>query len=177
MKDYSEIKGLLKHVEKQFETQLEAAYDFGYISGIEDGNINDGTLQKKIQEAYQNGLNRAWEYARKIVLEPCHGGIDISILCEIFGTSNRGDIFDIYSVDDVITRTKWYVETSPLKTGDEVEYKSLKYVVTVMANADTCLIMSLDGSTLVRTKREDLEKTGKHYQQIEDFMKQMRGES
>lgn len=48
---------------------IKSGYDEGYKNGIADGNINDGTFAKKTQEAYKNGLDNAWECAKKITNE------------------------------------------------------------------------------------------------------------
>lgn len=52
-------------------------------------NIKSGLkadVQKKVDEAYQRGLNDAWEAAKKIVEDTEHGGIAMGTLCEIFNT-------------------------------------------------------------------------------------------
>ena len=80
MKDYTAIIGLQDNV----KAEIKFAYNEGYEQGIKDGNINDGTFAQKVKEAYQNGMDDAWEACRKMEYmlfnEPqfkeCFGDID-----------------------------------------------------------------------------------------------------
>lgn len=60
------IMAVIKEVKMAYNKGTDDGYAQGYKQGIADGNIADGTLEKKIKKAYQNGLNDAWECAKHI---------------------------------------------------------------------------------------------------------------
>lgn len=48
------------------ENRVRHVYNQGYSDGIADGNINSGLFADKVREAYNNGLDDAWECVRKM---------------------------------------------------------------------------------------------------------------
>jgi len=73
--NYSELDGIIRDTKDKFMV----AYSKGYKAGIND----NGILGEKIKEAYQNGLNDAWEFAKQI-----H---DCQIPYEAFGLDKNGN--------------------------------------------------------------------------------------
>jgi len=88
------------------ETRLRHVYDQGYADGLADGNINSGLFADKVREAYNNGLEEAWEVARKILFDSSLPG---DILTELCADSFCGVILDC-SVSEVIEKLKEYEE-------------------------------------------------------------------
>ena len=66
MMDMNKAKEMAWELGQKLGELAEDAYKQGYSNGIKDGNINDGTFSEKVNEAYNNGLNDAWEAARKV---------------------------------------------------------------------------------------------------------------
>ena len=66
MMDMNKTMELAWELGKKLDEVSEDAYRQGYSNGIKDGNINNGTFSEKVNEAYNNGLNDAWEAARKV---------------------------------------------------------------------------------------------------------------
>lgn len=79
----------------------KAARKEGYNAGIRDGNISNGTFDKKIKEAYENGLNVAWECARKIFSMPVYDVNEIFPECQ-------ANICEDVSALEAIERIKEY---------------------------------------------------------------------
>lgn len=105
--------------DKSIEALVEvckAARKEGYNAGLEDGKISDGTFDEKIKEAYENGLNVAWECASKIFSMPVHDANEIFPECQ-------ANICEDVSALEAIERIKEYEEKQKepvFKIGDRV---------------------------------------------------------
>ena len=98
----------LDGLKRQMEYCIQSAFDKGYKKGIADGNINDGTFAEKVQEAYDNGLEDAWEVAKKIVFDTKNGGLPIEVLNNIFGYYTLTNISNKYTVQEVVAKITEY---------------------------------------------------------------------
>ena len=78
-------KSLLNGMLRDAKYKINMAFEKGYTQGMKDANIIDANIpSEKIKEAYENGLNIAWEAARKIYFDPYEGGLDADTLHKIF---------------------------------------------------------------------------------------------
>jgi hypothetical protein len=140
---------------------IEAAYDKGYKSGLKDGNINEGTFAAKVKEAYGNGLNDAWECAKKIYE---FSGKELS---EMFPKS-EGIPFYSYSTSEAITKIKEYEDkqkkADEIHIGDEIcqTNSTHKYIVTAFLDNGGIFVLGDDGFTVVFTP-DEIHKTGRNY--------------
>lgn len=95
-----------------------AARKEGYDAGFKNGNINDGTFDEKIKEAYENGANDVWECVNKIYLK-----IDQTVIESIFGVKFY-DVFEKFTASEAMAKVKEYEgkQKEPVfKIGDRVE--------------------------------------------------------
>ena len=81
-----------------------------YVHNLEELNSdyinkNFGSLQ---DEAYQAGLNDAWEAARKINIEEADGGLSNDELKTMFGNSSNCKVMRDYTAQEAINRIKAY---------------------------------------------------------------------
>lgn len=152
-------------------------YQAGYVEGSDMNLIGD---------AYQEGLNDAWECFKKLVYPVKDGGFSTERLCEIFGTSLPSHIIRDFSPSEAIQKIKDYEERKKQKdaeicVGDEV-YTSLdenfKYIVTRIYRYDELVanLLSQNGTWGRVMKLSNLHKTGKHYDAIEEVLKELRGD-
>lgn len=88
----SNIEAITREIKLAYNKGSEVGYEQGYKQGIADGNIADGTLEEKIKEAYENGLNDAWSATRKVVLTADDGGVIVTKINDIFNTNPYGVI-------------------------------------------------------------------------------------
>ena len=130
-------------------------------------NENFGELQ---DEAYQRGLEDAWEAARKIVVNPDNGGIASETLLEIFGMRGYTYIMQENTAQEAIDKIKAYEdkqkEKSSIKVGDEVKHHFQGYgVVTRIkeVNGKTHYNAVWSNGNTGYYRFDDLKKTGKHY--------------
>ena len=127
-------------------------------------NEHYGELQ---DEAYQRGLEDAWNVARKIAVETDDGGVSIEALYKMFGTESMCMIMKNNTVHDATDKLKAYEDKNSdrIEVGDEVRTRdgapSHTFLVTKVTDSHVYGI-SDDGSWNYWTK-DEVTKTGKHY--------------
>ena len=149
----------------EWQERVDASFDDGYNHGFEDH-------ADKVREAYEEGLNDAWECVRKIVAGKFIGKLD------------TGTILNI-SASEAITRVKEYeaklkeyeakqeAEQAKIKVGDEVSGCMGKWIVT---NVVCDMATGIDANGDAHSDCfKDIKKTGRHFP-IVDILEQMRGE-
>ena len=125
------------------------------------------------EKTYEDGLNEAWEAARKI---GCADGYKREELDDIFGNCSVTYIFGSFTASEAIKQVKEYEEKQEeIKVGDEVtDYDGWDGVVTwIDPDGEYLIIIQKDGTAL-RWKKDIFKKTGRHFPQIEEVLKQMK---
>lgn len=125
-------------------------------------------------KTYEDGLNEAWEAARKIVYLPSVGGYSASELLDIFGRTDisSAQLLKHNTAAEVITKIKKYENC--IKVGNEVtDNDGWKGVVTWISPDGGYLVVTLQDGTALRWEKEHFKKTGRHFPQIEEVLKQM----
>lgn len=174
MKDIEIPKELLDLLHVCITSGYDKGFEDGYKNGIADGNINDGTFAKKIQEAYENGLNNVWEYVEKL------GQLTIKEIYEIFGVEydNIYGIIADYTPSEFIKAIKAYEEQkNEIHVGDEVVSDSFdeKGIVTHITDKN-CVSLICGMSSMINTYLDKVHKTGKSYPQIVEILEQLKGD-
>lgn len=140
-------------------------------------NEHYGELQ---DEAYQRGLEDAWEAARKIIRMPDGDILDLFPDCYASVCTAVQAILK-YDAFEAIAKLKAYEDkrSDRIEVGDEVEWNGDKYVVTYLNyNFETSEIadydlLAYDGSVVDHVKKCVFTKTGKHYD-IQSILEAMR---
>ena len=152
-------------IKKQVAECINAAFSKGYETCFEQ--------KKEIEDrAYQKGLEEAWEVIRRLMLTSAEGGIPTDELTKMFGTGVYSIIRDrsIYEVKENIEA--WVQQQdNEIKVGDEVIYHGENTVILRVYD-DYIKIMYSDGTTNC-THPDSITKTGRHFDQIADVLKQM----
>ena len=91
---------------ESIEKHVRDVYNQGYFDGLDDGNINNGLFADKVREAYNNGLEDAWECARKLLFD---SSLPRDILTELGADSFSGVIHKC-SASEAIEKIKEYEE-------------------------------------------------------------------
>lgn len=138
-------------------------------------------MRDDAEEAYQRGLNDAWECAREIALDVEEGGISVKALRDVFNVNTCYSIFRMYSAQEAIAKIAEYEkQKNAIKIGDEVKFNHDDIKATVMDQSDK------EGMWWLYTENGCIEewqdayfrKTGRTFPQIEEVLKAMqRGES
>lgn len=93
----------------------------------------DAKANADYNAGYEDGLNDAWECARKLVLLKGDGGVPSSDYKEVFGTDeSEYIIFKDVPVSEVLSNLKEYeAKQEEIRVGDEVtDFNKIKFVVT-----------------------------------------------
>jgi len=132
--------------------------------------------EEMISKTYEDGLNDAWELARKI-----ENKLDIPTAREIFDAYRIADILDNFTPQETLAKIEAYEESKAIKVGDVVRFKDSKTEVLI-----TSVKEELNGIHIQTDEygkigdvhscicRKDVEKTGKHLD-IEHLLEQIRG--
>lgn len=126
---------------------------------------------RPIRKTYEDGLNEAWEVARNITCAPTNGGKSEKWVNDMFGYQSRSAVMRNYSASEAIARIKKHEE---IKIGDEVtDNDGWKGVVTWISPDGEYLVVTLQDGSALRWKKEHFKKTGRHFPQIAEALKQM----
>ena len=138
-------------------------------------------VQKQVNEAYQRGLDDAWEAARKISVIELNGGLSGKDMMKIYGTMDVHKIYDDNTASEAIAKLKAYEEKAEdeIKVGDEVNWLGDCFIVTRIFQPhnmkEQCDGIDDDGCVYHDVLMDDLEKTGKRYD-IASILKEMQND-
>ena len=110
-------------------------------------------------EAYNKGLNDAWELAKKLDL------LDCSVGEQIFGTYKLAEVFTKYTPQEALAKLEVYKkEQASIKVGDVVKNINTGEAVVLQIRLDGLLnIYSIkDGMVRIGWNKTAFKKTGKH---------------
>jgi len=159
-----------------FDCDNKPATFYNSLDNLEELNsdyINEhyGSLQ---DEAYQAGLNDAWEAARKIAL------MDTETSENVTGYFGLFRIMENLTAMQAIAKLKAYEDgkhSDRIEVGDEVDWDGDCFIVTKIFQPrnmkEQCDGIDDDGSVYHDILMEDLKKTGKHYD-IQSILEAMR---
>lgn len=117
-------------------------------------------FQESIGKTYDEGLNEAWDAAKRLTNDPCDGGFSALEVEEIFGNSDIFKVFNENSVHDAIRKIKEWEERTEFKPGDIVRCGCAVGVVTKDDGSPCVDILWSNGDAWAEMKTE-LEKTGR----------------
>ena len=129
------------------------------LEKIDENHVRAEVVSEILTAKYEQGLNDAWELARKSVISVADGGYLDSELVDIFGTKSCRDIICNLTGKEAISKIEDY-KNKEIKVGDVVDNNALKGIVTMVKEKDVD-IMFKDGSVGTWDKR-NCKKTGKH---------------
>lgn len=154
------------------EPDLDAIRNEAYEKGVQDTKQHwvDAPRTCAYQLGYENGLNDAWEAARKIGYS-----LKTSIVTEIFGTPYSSQIFSDTSAAEAIAKIRQYEQEKEqkIKVGDEVNAPCGKAVVTGMENDSARYVYSSGEYGFM--EKSNLTRTGRHFPEIAAVLQKMKG--
>lgn len=120
----------LDNIKSSLKADRQKAIEEAYHKGFEAGQHEATTLE------YQQGLNDAWECAKRIALVKTDKDcpyFTVTELKKIFGCSTYQSVFDTYSATDAIEKVKAYEEHQKvddvIKVGDIITDGKINYLV------------------------------------------------
>lgn len=103
--------------------------------------------KESVEDAYQRGMNEAWDAARKIVRTKWHGGMSSDEVEKIFGSWHLDQVFDL-SAQEAIEKLKVYEQRNKYKAGDIVKDKDGKVYMCYGAD-DASVTMGNEKEVLI----------------------------
>ena len=171
--DFKDPEDLTPYIEPDTEQVRKEVYD-------KCMNEADGLAYKlyspKIDEAYQRGLNDAWDAARKIVLSREDGGLfGYEERKAVFGCGNYMALKTFLAPEAIKKIRQYEQEQKDFKVGDEViNDEDIKGVTVDM---DDYLLHVLDENGVIQAwPREDAVKTGRYFPEIAEVLRKMQEE-
>lgn len=197
MKDYEEkVLNIMDNAKDHIKEQLDRAYKSGYEdaeSGLVKKAYKDGyekaksELEKKVialigeesDRTYQQGLEDAWEAAKKITLDKNDDvGLSLSEMAQIFHTASYDKILKENTASEAIAKIKEYEEQQKqdtIQVGDEVQSCDIRYIVVRIRDNGTFEAIGACG-TDEGLDLSKFHKTGRHFDAIAKVLAEMRGE-
>lgn len=189
LKPFDETDAYLKGKDEQFAKDRET------IERITAERIaQDKAIPDMLKNAEIKGMNKVWEAARKIIriwrVTPSDK------LYAIFGLTMSGpifsalhDLFNAQTAEEAIEKLRAYEEQQKaaedeIKVGDEIIYTCcdgmVRFVVWEISDdryegTRTIKSDALGGWTWVKKKAKGIKKTGRHFPEVADLLKKMKG--
>ena len=154
--------------------KIEYGLDFLVDVDVDGKNIIINE-EKIITKTYSDGLNDAWELARKIVLKAEMGGICYDDFKKIFGVGDHVTVLRTLSPQEALAKIEAYEVSQQIQVGDVVKSKDseLEFIVTAI-NGISVQGVARNGD-VYNTERKHIEKTGRHID-ISSILEQIRGD-
>lgn len=180
-KDYSVLEGMQKDSVSKLRTAFDKGYKQGYETGVSTQGFVDGYTEEEAErrekEAYQKGLEKAWETAKYIASLT---GNDVKRR-EIIGDCAAWYAFTHYTASEVIANIEAYEQKQKqdkIKVGDEVIYDGTgcRGIVTKIFKSDKTYYRCVryDGDLSTENSDNPPTKTGRHFDQIEEVLKALK---
>jgi hypothetical protein len=159
---------------EDIEQQIHEFAELMYKTGYEDGQKDKPSV---FYEQYKQGLDDAWECARKILFD-----YTLTDVKEKFGTDTFCGIIEKYSASETIAKIKEYEEKQKrveIKVGDEVYLLDGNYhsVVTSLFEEGKKAVLITQNGKWSTEFISNLRKTCRHFKEIEYVLKQMKGDN
>lgn len=117
--------------------------------------------------------NEVWGFVRKIVVE-----MECSERYDCFGDDNEAFVIGAYSYKEVKEKYEtWKKSKDEIRVGDEVEICGTIGIVTKVPYLDEERVhyIAKSGATYCNNAYAEIKKTGRHFDEIEELLKKMRG--
>lgn len=169
----------LTTLDKALSSELGEAYQKGLEEGKKQAKVQAHLdvchdIERVAHGNYQKGLDDAWETIIKIALIP------YAERSEIFdGQQDILSIMQKFSPSEVTAKLREYEQQksdAEIKVGDEVEDKTGEKLVIAHIDPSTKSVCVIGGDGCAYGLfADDYKKTGKHYSQVEELLKAMKG--
>ena len=116
-------------------------------------------------DGYQKGLDDAWEMARKIVISPSEGGMNIDDIVQCFGELSYAKLFRSPASEVKEKYDAWKATKEQIQVGDVVVSRTTGNEYIILSELLNNMFGLLDTSNYVPSIliKDILTKTGKHY--------------
>lgn len=127
-----------------------------------------------MDKTYADGLNDAWELARKVSLDNYKGAYSVKELKNIFGFDSLQGVFRHCSIQEALAKLEAYEkEQNEIKVGDVVERINFTELFVVSGfNEEIYTLINANGRCVCANVNQ-IKKTGKHID-IQSLLEQIK---
>lgn len=158
------IKAEIMDIHEGLENPYFVQADNRFINWVSEDKIIP------MDKTYADGLNDAWELAKKIVLGIKDGGFDSNRVMDVFGFTPYYVLRE-FTVAEAIAKIETYEKEKEIKVGDVVS-DNCSFGLVTRKEGGLLYVMMADGSCGEDEEPESWHKTGKHID-IEGILKQI----
>lgn len=163
----------MKYIKAEI-TDVSDCSERPYFAAPDKYSVNCVSEDKIIpmDKTYSDGLNDAWELAKKVILATDDGGISLNDITEIFGSAYCA--LRDFTYEEALAKIEAYEKEKEIEVGDVVKFEGLheeKYGVVSVRRCGTVNGIRADGTPFSWNKN-DCTKTGKHID-IESLLKEI----
>ncbi len=167
-----------------YKDNVKAILEANYIGFNEEylDAVCEKICEIQLEKTYEDGLNDAWECAKKVMFAEYEGGLSINEHTEIFGNIIAIDVMKNYTASEVIAKIKEYEEQkNEIKQWDEIYNKSNpqnKLIVVGISAWDDWHCVDNEGHVFKIDNRykKNWMKTGKSYPELANILEQLNGD-
>lgn len=142
-----------------------------YYSGVSNKQICRDICAMLPDKSYIDGLNDAWENARKVEVSPTEGGFTVDEVHKIFGDMGTNEVLCNYNGFEAAAKIKAYEEEkNKIHLGDEVfSYAFNDKGIVIKISSNNIITIVCDKISSISTSIDKVYKTGKSYPQIVEY--------
>lgn len=136
------------------------------------------------EDAYDKGLNEAWELVKRIESTPEDGGLMNEQIAEVFGQYwSSFELYNSFSAEEALDLYKRWEDKqkqdAEIKVGDEVylsDENHTRVVTNIFEDSEGVMAVQLsENGRWVADPIEELHKTGRHFDAIAEVLAELRG--
>ena len=174
------VYGIGNDIVTDEKTVWSRMFSLDELEELNSDYINEhyGGLQ---DEAYQRGLEDAWEAAQKVVCKTTAGGMSLDTLKEIFGVQSPAAIMQSNTAQQAIDKIKTYEDkrSDRIEVGDEVTdlQSGANFVVTHLwknNHGDKGVSGFNNDCSAFSATLDKVSKTGRHFD-VDKILDEMKG--
>lgn len=181
--DNNGLDKLTPYTESDTESIRKEAYEQGYTDGRKKHEVEVYAIAytNGKQDGYQNGLNDAWEAARKIGSNSRCGLEKMGFKFEPQAVAYYPSwyVVQTHSASECIEKILQYEQEKEeqIQVGDEVKSieRGWTAVVVRISNDDSLILMDSNGAIADAYNKTMFVKTGRHFSEIAEVLTKMRG--
>ena len=169
---------------KQVEDLTPYTEDSAYAHGYTEAESKYREIRDELEkDAYQRGLNDAWECARKFMSEVIDARFRNNFMVELLECDNAMGAMKVYSASEAVEKIRQYEqeqkqEEEQVQVGDEIEAVSGKAVVVYVDDIDEHKVRYVYSNGVYAFNYIDkVAKTGRHFPEIAEVLRKMKEES
>lgn len=169
------MKYIIELEDQPFERGSEKLYrTSGFNSLVFDAEGLRRLKPYDESEAEMRGAEKAWGISKNILLDIDDGGMSYDEIYECFGLRELTNVAKLSYQEVAEKYEAWVKKHDEIRVGDEVGSKVFNITGVVTSLSEDRLIVVSRSGTTNNWHIKTVKKTGRHFPEVEDFMRKLR---